>query len=121
MRRGDVFPVSMGGQSKKPRPGVIIQATSLIIPEGPILVCPLTSRLLPDMITRPTVEPSQSNGLLVPSQPMVNRMTSASPREIGSIIGCLSQDDLQRLDLALIIILELGPAFFAAPPTGEAS
>jgi mRNA interferase MazF len=109
VRRGDVFTVSTRGLAAKPRPGVIIQATTLIREEHPVLVCPLSSEPVPVSIIRPLIEPSVANGLRAVSQAMVDRITGAMPREIGTVIGTLDENDMHLIDLALLTVLGLGP------------
>ena len=108
MKRGDVFTVSTRGLAAKPRPGIIIQATALIRTEHPVLVCPLSSDLVPVSIIRPLIKPSIANGLRAISQAMVDRITGAMPREIGTVIGTLDDEDMQFINLALLTILGLG-------------
>jgi hypothetical protein len=71
-------------------------------------VCPLSSALVPVTIIRPLLKPSIVNGLHVLSQAMVDRITGAMPREIGTIIWTLDEDDLQSINFALLTILGLG-------------
>jgi len=107
VKRGDVFSLSLRGNAGKPRPGVIVHASELLRPGQPILVCPLTSVLLDDAVTRPTIKPSKTNGLRIVSQVMANRMTSAEAGQLGTIVGTLSDEDMTKIDLAMMILLGL--------------
>lgn len=107
MRRGDVFTVSLRGAAGKPRPGIVVHVDELIRADHPVLVCPLTSDVIPGLVSRPRIDPSAGNGLRVTSQAMVDRITAALPREVGRIVGRLSEADVDRLDLALMIVLGL--------------
>ena len=65
-------------------------------------------KIVPVSIIRPLITPSTVNGLRAISQAMVDRITGAMPREIGTIIGTLDDDDMQFINLALLTILRLG-------------
>ncbi len=90
----------------KPRPVVIIQSDSLPTPDA-VLICPLTSFLIDAPIYRPTIGPSATNGLIVTSQLMLDRVTPARRTRIDRAIGRLSDPDMERLALALIVLLDL--------------
>ncbi|WP_174280570.1 type II toxin-antitoxin system PemK/MazF family toxin [Sphingomonas bacterium] len=91
----------------KPRPAVIIQSSVVATP-GSLIICPLTSFLIEAPIYRPTILPTPANGLKMPSQLMVDRITFAREERIANVIGSLDADDLERLDLTLVILLDLG-------------
>jgi len=96
VKRGDVITVSAPGDYGKPRPAVVIQSDSLNTNDS-ILVAPFTSTLRDAPIYRLTVEPSASNGLKLPSQIMVDKITTIARGKCGKVIGRL--DD--RVILAL--------------------
>lgn len=102
LSRGDVVLVAEG----KPRPAVIVQSDRLPTPDATI-ICPLTSFLTDAPIYRPTIMPSAANGLLVPSQLMLDRINPARWSRIDRRIGRLPDDDLERLNNALAILLDL--------------
>lgn len=70
-------------------------------------MCPLTSDLTDTSLFRPLIDPSAENGLRLPSQVMTDKLTAARPRELGQRIGKLSDQDLWRLEQALVTILGL--------------
>jgi len=107
VNRGDVFSLSLRGNAGMPRPSIIVHANELLRPGLSILVCPPTSNILDDAVTRPTIEPSKTNGLRMSSQVMVNRMTSAEAGQLGLIIGTLGDEDVSKIDLAPMILLGL--------------
>ncbi|WP_245739007.1 type II toxin-antitoxin system PemK/MazF family toxin [Sphingomonas rubra] len=102
LKRGDIVRVAEG----KPRPAVVIQSDWLVTPDR-ILLCPLTSQLIDAPIYRPTLVPDKGNGLLAPSQMMVDQIGAARRTRIDGIIGHLSFDDRERLSASLAIVLRI--------------
>lgn len=83
-----------------------MQSDRLPTPDATI-ICPLTSFLTDAPLYRPTIMPSAANGLLVPSQMMLDRINPARWSRIDRAIGRLSATDLDRLNDALAILLDL--------------
>lgn len=83
-----------------------MQSDRLPTPDATI-ICPLTSFLIDAPIYRPTIMPSNANGLLVPSQLMLDRITPARWSRIDRAIGRLAEADIERLNMALAILLDL--------------
>lgn len=102
MNRGDVVLIAEG----KPKPAIIVQSDRLPTPESTI-ICPLTSFLTDAPVYRPTIMPSRTNGLLVPSQLMLDRIAPARFSRIDRAIGRLDNADIERLNMALAILLDL--------------
>lgn len=102
LTRGDVVIVADG----KPRPAVVVQADAILTPTL-VLICPLTSDLTDAPLYRVTVEPSPANGLRATSQLMTDRTGPVRRDRIGGIVGRLNQADAERLNAALILILDL--------------
>jgi mRNA interferase MazF len=100
----------MRGAAGKPRPGVVVQADEFRMTGRPILVCPLTSEIADAPFFRVDIIPSDENGLRMPSQAMIDRLSSALPNEVGVRIGVLSAPDLSRLEFALVNLLGLSSA-----------
>ena len=98
-----VFP----GDLKKPRPAVIMQADEFIEGHVTVLACPFSTFLADAPLFRPTVEPGDENGLEQRSQVMVDKITPLRKDAIGKVIGVVSAEDMQRIELALIIIAGL--------------
>ena len=100
--RGDVVLVAEG----KPRPAVIVQSDRLQTPDW-VILCPITSFLTDAPIYRPTIAPGAGNGLVVTSQLMLDRIGPARRTRVGQTIGRLKEEDIQRLNGALLILLDL--------------
>lgn len=114
LRRGDVVIAVFPGELGKPRPAVVLQADELLDVYTTVLACPLTTHLLDAPLLRPTLEPSTGNGLQLRSQAMVEKITPIRKEVIGQQIGRLTDDDLARLEVALVQVTGLRHTI--APP-----
>lgn len=107
MTRGEIWTVSgRGPYAGKPRPAVIIQDDRFATNDS-IAVCALTSDATEAPFLRLPVEPSELNGLRVPSTIMVDKITTMPRGRMGRRIGQLDADVIQRLDHALVVFLGL--------------
>jgi mRNA interferase MazF len=110
MKRGEVW-TAAGGQdyAGKPRPVVILQDDRF---EGTasITVCMLTTRLTDAPLFRLTVVPTPDNGLKLESQLMVDKITTVPKTRLGQQVGRLDDEDVVRLNRAVLVFLGLaGP------------
>jgi mRNA interferase MazF len=94
------------GYASKPRPAVIIQ-DDCFSETLSIAVCPLTSEPVEAPILRLLVEPTPENGLRNPSRLMVDKVSTVAKSRLGQRIGQLADDDLLRLNRALLVFLGL--------------
>ena len=107
MRRGDICTVAAGsGYAGKPRPAVIVQDDRFHDAYS-IAVCPFTSDPTDAPVVRLVVEPSTGNGLRVQSRLMVDKLTAVPASKVGAVIGHLDDEDLVRLNRALMVFLGL--------------
>ncbi len=110
MRRGDFITIALQGDAGKPRPALVIQADELFADLLTIVVLPLTSALADLPLTRVNVEPTEANGLRVPSQVMVSRPQSALRERIGAVIGRADAPVMLEVGRKLALLLGLaGP------------
>ena len=108
LQRGLIVTVaSTGVYSGKPRPAVIIQANRWLQGHPSVTLCPLTSSLVDAPLVRLPVDPNPRNGLLKPSQLMVDKLFTVPIGSIGSVVGALDPNQLSTLDLALRAWLDL--------------
>lgn len=110
IRRGTVLLVSPGGVGgRKPRPSIVVQASGLDFPET-IVVVPLTTSdsAMPDL--KPTFQPDETNGLKEQSNLMIQRIGSVRKSDVGDLIGAMSDEDMARVDAALLMLLGLDVA-----------
>ena len=108
MKRGDIWTVSGGPDyAAKPRPAVILQ-DEVFDATASLTLCPFTTHIIDAPLIRITVEPSDRNGLRTSSQLMVDKITTVSKRKVHDRIGRLSDEDIVRLNRAVIVFLGLG-------------
>ncbi|MGH8226086.1 MAG: type II toxin-antitoxin system PemK/MazF family toxin [Gammaproteobacteria bacterium] len=107
MRRGDIFTVSGGKDyAGKPRPAVIVQDDSFDATDS-VTVCAFTTDEAEAPLFRLLVEPDAHNGLRVSSRLMVDKITTVSKTKLGDRIGRLSDEDMLRLNQAMLVFLGL--------------
>lgn len=107
MRRGDVWTVSGGGDyAGKPRPAVIVQ-DDVFDATASITICAFTTDPAEAPLFRLPVEPSQRNGLRVSSKLMVDKITTVPKLKLGERIGRLDNEDVVRLNRAVMVFLGL--------------
>lgn len=105
MKRGEIWTVAGGGDyTGKPRPAVIIQDDHFDA-TGSITLCVFTSDPTDAPLLRLLVEPTANNGLKSPSRLMVDKITTVSKARLGQRIGLLADEDLVRLNRAMIVFL----------------
>lgn len=94
----------------KPRPVVIVQDDRFDSTKS-ITVCAFTTNPAEAALFRLPVEPSGENGLRSTCRIMVDKVTTVAKTKIGVRIGRLSDEDLVRLNRALLVFLGMaGPA-----------
>ncbi len=107
MKRGDVVTVAASGDYGKPRPAVIVQTDALPAEHGSVIVCQMTSDIAEAPDFRITIEPAESNGLLMRSQIMADKPVTIRRERVGRKIGSLNDNDIDRLNVALAFIMGL--------------
>jgi mRNA interferase MazF len=115
MKRGEVWTVSGGKDyAGKPRPFVILQDDAFDA-TGSITICAFTTDPTEAPLFRLPVEPSERNGLRSPSWLMVDKITTVPKSKIGERIGRLDDEDVVRLNQAVMVFLGLA----VSPRTGR--
>jgi mRNA interferase MazF len=107
MVRGEIWTISGASDyAGKARPVVIVQDDRFSETES-VTICPLTSdpRDLP--LFRLPVAPSERNGLRIVSRIMADKMTTVSKSKLGTKIGVLADEDVVRLNRAILVFLGL--------------
>lgn len=107
MRRGDIWTVS-GGKDYvgKPRPVAIMQDDSFDATDS-ITICAFTTDETQAPLFRLLVEPNKRNGLRSPSRLMVDKITTVPKSKVGSQVGRLDDEDVLRLNQAVMVFLGL--------------
>lgn len=107
MKRGEVWTVAGGpGHAGKPRPAVVLQDDAFDA-TGSITICPFTTHSIDAPLVRLPIEPSSQNGLRVPSQLMVDKITTVSKTKCETRVGRLSDEDMVRVNRAVLVFLGL--------------
>lgn len=107
MRRGETWTIAGGADyAGKPRPAVIVQDDSFDATNS-ITVCAFTSNPTDAPLFRILVEPNERNGLRTSSRLMVDKLTTVSREKLGSRVGRLDQEDMVRLNQAILVFLGL--------------
>ena len=106
--RGDVWTAAGGPDyAGKPRPVVILQDDRFEYTAS-ITICPLTTNPADVPLVRPTVSPTNSNGLTSPCRLMVDKITTIPRDKLGVRIGRLDARDVSNLNRAVFVFLGLG-------------
>lgn len=107
MKRGEIWTVSGGKDyAGKPRPVVIVQDDSFDATAS-ITVCAFTSTEIEAPLFRIGVAPSERNGLHSRCGLMVDKITTVPKAKIGERIGRLDDEDMLRLNQAVLVFLGL--------------
>ncbi len=107
MRRGEIWTISGGADyAGEPRPSVIVQDDHFDATDS-VTICAFTTDPTEAALFRILVEPSERNGLRVPSSLMVDKLTTVPKRKVGSRVGRLDDEDLVRLNRAIVVFLGL--------------
>ena|ERR1700719_3584398 len=107
MRRGEIWTVAGGKDyAGKPRPVVVVQDDRFDATAS-ITVCAFTSDPTEAPLFRLNVEPNEGNGLRMPCRLMVDKITTVPKLKIGERMGRLDDNDLLRLNRAILVCLGL--------------
>lgn len=107
MKRGEVWTVSGGANYVgKPRPAVIVQEDRFAHTDS-ITLCGFTTDPTEAPLLRMLIEPSERNGLKSSSRLMIDKITTVPKGRLGRRVGKLSDEDVLRLNRALIVFLGL--------------
>jgi len=105
MRRGEIWTVSGGGSyAGKPRP-VGILPDDRFDATASLTVCAFTTDPTPAPLFRLAVEPNERNGLKVSCSLMVDKITTVPKTKIGHQVGSLDDEDMVRLNRAVLVFL----------------
>jgi mRNA interferase MazF len=111
--RGEIWTVAGGKDyASKPRPVVILQDDRFDATDS-ITVCAFTTDPTDAPLFRLLVQPSESNSLRSPCRLMVDKITTVSKAKLGARIGRLADEDIVRLNRAVLVFLGI------AAPSGS--
>jgi mRNA interferase MazF len=108
MRRGDIWTVAGGKDyAGKPRPAVIVQDDSFDATDS-VTICAFTTDATEAPLFRLPVEPNERNGLRAICRLMVDKITTVPKAKVRARVGRLDDEDLMRLNQAVLVFLGLG-------------
>ena len=110
MNRGEVWTVAGGKDyAGKPRPVVVVQDDRFLTTKS-VTICAFTTNPTDAPLFRIPIEPNDENGLRAACRVMVDKVTTVPRTKIGTRIGRLSDEDMVRLNRALVVFLGIaGP------------
>jgi mRNA interferase MazF len=108
VKRGNIWTIAGGRDyAGKPRPVVIVQDDRFDKTLS-VTVCPFTTDLADAPLARIPVEPDANNGLRFACRLMVDKISTVSRSKLGARIGRLADEDLVRLNRAIVVFLGIG-------------
>ena len=102
--RGDFVSVAMQGDFGKPRPALVIQSDQFV-EHATVTVLPTTSMLVVAPLLRITVQPSAENGLLKPSQVMVDKAITVKREKVEQAFGRIESNVMVDIERCLAVFL----------------
>src|ERR1700724_553429 len=107
MKRGHNWTVAGGKDAGgKPRPLVIVQDDSFDATDS-ITICAFTTDVTDAPLFRLPVEPNERNGLRTACRLMVDKITTVPKTKVGARVGRLDDEDILRLNQAVLVFLGL--------------
>jgi mRNA interferase MazF len=107
MKRGDIWTVAgEKDYAGKPRPVVIVQDDSFDATDS-ITICALTTDETEAPLFRLVVQPTDRNGLRLAYRIMVDKITTVPKSKVGVRAGRLDDEDILRLNQAMLVFLGL--------------
>jgi mRNA interferase MazF len=107
VKRGEIWTVAGGADyAGKPRPAVIIQDDDFDATAS-ITICAFTTDPTEAPLFRIRIEPNEANGLRSECSLMVDKLTTVPKAKLGTRIGRLDDEDLVRLNQAILVFLGL--------------
>ena len=108
MKRGEIWTIAGGPDyAGKPRLAVILQDDRFDMIDS-ITVCSLTIDPTDAPLFRRAVEPTGGNGLRESSRIMADKITTVPRTKLGTRIGRLADEDMVRLNRAVVVFLGIG-------------
>jgi len=107
VRRGEIWTVAGGPEyAGKPRPVLIIQSDDFDATAS-VTICAFTTDPTPAPLFRLVIEPTSQNGLKAVSYLMADKITTVPKTKLGVHIGRLDDENVVRLNRAVMVFLGL--------------
>jgi mRNA interferase MazF len=104
--RSEIWTISGNDYAGKPRPALIIQSDKYSRADS-ISLIPLTADINNASHLRIDLPPDEINGLRLPSQLMVDKITTIPKSKLGRKVGFVNQETMAAVAQALKMFLEL--------------
>jgi mRNA interferase MazF len=105
MKRGEIWTAAAGsGYAGKPRPVAILQDDRFDATES-ITIVAFTTDPTDAPLFRMPVEPDENNGLRTSCRLMADKITTIPKAKLGTRLGRLSDEDMLRLNRAVLVFL----------------
>jgi mRNA interferase MazF len=115
VKRGEVRTVAGGNDDAgKPRPVVIVQDDRFDQTKS-VTICALTTDPTSAPLFRLPIEPSERNGLRSACKLMVDKVTTVARTKVGVSVGRLDDEDMVRLNRAMLVFLGMAGSNAAEP------
>lgn len=102
--RGDLVTIAIQEEFGKPRPALVIQATSFS-EHSTLTILPITSTLVSAPLLRVSVQPGMGNGLHKRSQIMIDKIMTVKREKVGVTFGRIDADVLVEVERCLAVFL----------------
>lgn len=106
MKRGELVTIAIPGDFGKPRPALVIQS-DLFDQTGTVTVLMISGTLVDAPLIRLTVLPDSTNGLLKPSQIMIDKLMSVKRDKLGPSFGRVNAETMLAVTRSLAVFLGL--------------
>ena len=108
MKRGEIWTAAGGKDyTGKPRPVVVIQDDRFDMTDS-IMVCALTIDPTDALLFRLPIQSNEAIGLRAECRLMVDKITTLPKVRIGKRLGHLADEDMVRLNRAVLVFLGIG-------------
>jgi len=116
VKRGEIWTVAGAADyAGKPRPAVIVHDDDFDATRS-ITICAFTTDPTEAPLFRIPVQSSDRNGLRSECSLMVDKLTTVPKEKLGSRIGRLDDEDVVRLNQAILVFLGLARPQRSSPP-----
>lgn len=107
MKRGEIWTLAGGKDyAGKPRPVVIVQDDGFDTANS-VTICAFTTNETEAPLFRLPVDQTERNGLRASSRLMVDKITTVPRSKVGKLVGRLDDEDVLRLNRAMLVFLGL--------------
>ncbi|MGI4857061.1 MAG: type II toxin-antitoxin system PemK/MazF family toxin [Janthinobacterium lividum] len=106
MRRGSIVAVAIQGDFGEGHPALVVQS-DLFSGHPSVSVLLLSSEIVDAPLIRTKVQPSERNGLRVPSQIAADRMFTLRREKVGDVMGQIEEEIMNAVNRTMLVFLGL--------------